>query len=132
MSLLASFMSAITILGTPAEIYVYGTQYWIIGKHRIEKNNLEIDLMIGISYIFTIYITATLFMPMFVKLEVTSAYEVMAEREILAVGMIDDGLVFRKTVRSTCSISCIVDIFNTNGKKELFVQLRSSILSSSF
>jgi hypothetical protein len=31
---------------------------------------------IGISYIFTIYLTATLFMPMFVKLEVTSAYEV--------------------------------------------------------
>ena len=30
MSLLASFMSAITILGTPAEMFVYGTQYWII------------------------------------------------------------------------------------------------------
>ncbi|CAF4417545.1 unnamed protein product, partial [Adineta steineri] len=50
MSLLASFMSAITILGTPAEIYIYGTQYWII----------------CISYIFTVYLTATLFMPMFV------------------------------------------------------------------
>ncbi len=31
---------------------------------------------LGISYIFTIYLAATLFMPMFVKLEVTSAYEV--------------------------------------------------------
>ncbi|CAF0857456.1 unnamed protein product [Adineta ricciae] len=64
MSLLASFMSAITILGTPAEIYVYGTQYWVI----------------GISYIFTVYLTATLFMPMFVKLEVTSAYEYLEKR----------------------------------------------------
>ncbi|CAF3955756.1 unnamed protein product [Rotaria sordida] len=64
MSLLASFMSAITILGTPAEVYVYGTQYWII----------------GISYIFTILLTTTLFMPMFVKLEVTSAYEYLEKR----------------------------------------------------
>ena len=30
LSLLASFLSAITLLGTPAEIYVYGTQYWLI------------------------------------------------------------------------------------------------------
>ena len=29
-SLIASFMSAITILGVPAEIYIYGTQYWLI------------------------------------------------------------------------------------------------------
>ncbi|CAF0801152.1 unnamed protein product [Rotaria sp. Silwood1] len=64
MSLLASFMSAITILGTPAEVYVYGTQYWII----------------GISYIFTILMTSTLFMPMFVKLDVTSAYEYLEKR----------------------------------------------------
>ena len=30
LSLIASFMSAITILGVPAEIYIYGTQYWLI------------------------------------------------------------------------------------------------------
>ena len=41
MSLLASFMSAITILGTPAEIYIYGTQYWIIGKSRIMKAKID-------------------------------------------------------------------------------------------
>jgi sodium-coupled monocarboxylate transporter 8/12 len=79
MSLLASFMSAITILGTPAEVYIYGTQYWIIGKNQIIKSKLKRLIHwfnIGISYIFTIYLTATLFMPMFVKLEVTSAYEV--------------------------------------------------------
>ena len=38
MSLLASFMSAITILGTPAEIYTFGTQYWIIGKDSNEQD----------------------------------------------------------------------------------------------
>ncbi|RMX41971.1 hypothetical protein pdam_00001216 [Pocillopora damicornis] len=30
LSLIASFMSAITILGVPAEIYIYSTQYWLL------------------------------------------------------------------------------------------------------
>jgi hypothetical protein len=73
-------------LGTPAEVYVYGTQYWIIGKDKIIeskcwKNKSIHWFYIGISYIFTICITATLFMPMFVKLEVTSAYEVKRKIE---------------------------------------------------
>ena len=34
-------------------------------------------ISIGISSIFTIFFTVTLFMPMFVKMDVTSAYEVM-------------------------------------------------------
>lgn len=76
MSLLASFMSAITILGTPAEIYAYGTQYWIIGKKNEERYIRTNCLCLGISYIFTIFLTSTLFMPMFIKLDVTSAYEV--------------------------------------------------------
>jgi hypothetical protein len=45
MSLLASFMSAITILGTPAEIYVYGTQYWIIGKNKMTRHKNFIHLI---------------------------------------------------------------------------------------
>ena len=58
--LLVSFMSAITLLGTPAETYQYGTMYW----------------MIGWSYFLVIPAAAYLYLPIFFKLEVTSAYEV--------------------------------------------------------
>ena len=60
LSLLASFMSAITLLGTPAEIYVYGTQYW----------------MIWLSYCFVIPLSAHMFVPVFYRLNITSVFEV--------------------------------------------------------
>lgn len=59
-SLLASFMSAITILGVPAEIYTFGTEYWFI----------------VVSYVFLFPITAHVFVPVFHGLDITSAYEV--------------------------------------------------------
>ena len=46
-----SFISAITILGTPAEIYVFGTQYW----------------MIGLSYPFVLAATAHIYFPVYFK-----------------------------------------------------------------
>ena len=61
LSLLASFMSAITLLGTPAEIYVYGTQYW----------------MVWLSYILVISLSAHLFVPVFYRLKLTSVFEVI-------------------------------------------------------
>ena len=61
MSLLASFISAITLLGTPAEMYNFGTMY----------------IWIGLSYVFTIGMAAHLYIPIFYKLKVTSAYEVI-------------------------------------------------------
>ncbi|XP_022250400.1 sodium-coupled monocarboxylate transporter 1-like [Limulus polyphemus] len=64
MSVLASFMSAITLLGTPAEVYQYGTQYW----------------MIIISYFFVIPMSAHLYLPIFYNLGLTSAYEYLERR----------------------------------------------------
>jgi len=61
LSLLASFMSAITLLGTPAEIVLYGTQYW----------------MIWISYCFVVPLSAYVFIPVFYRLELTSVFEVI-------------------------------------------------------
>ncbi|GBM82984.1 Sodium-coupled monocarboxylate transporter 1 [Araneus ventricosus] len=60
MSVLASFMSAITLLGTPVEVYRYGTQY----------------IIINIAFCLVIPATAYLYLPVFFNLGVTSAYEV--------------------------------------------------------
>ena len=61
LSILASFMSAITLLGTPAEMYNYTTIYFYI----------------GIGYLLVIAVSAHIFIPVFYKLRVTSAYEVL-------------------------------------------------------
>ena len=60
MSLLASYMSAITTLGIPSEIYKYGTM-WV---------------WFSIGHILSIWITTTLFMPVFYKLRLVSVNEV--------------------------------------------------------
>lgn len=59
-SILASFTSAISILGFSAEIYRYGTIY----------------LMITLSYPLTQGLTALIFIPLFHGLKITSAYQV--------------------------------------------------------
>ncbi|XP_013380727.1 sodium-coupled monocarboxylate transporter 1-like [Lingula anatina] len=64
MSLLASFMSAITLLGTPKEMYVYGTQY----------------LWIAFGYLLVIPVAAHIFLPIFFRLKITSAYEYLEMR----------------------------------------------------
>ncbi|XP_072045449.1 sodium-coupled monocarboxylate transporter 1-like [Amphiura filiformis] len=56
MSLLASFMSAITILGIPAEVYKNGTMWW----------------WFALSHVTSVWITVSLFMPMFYKLKLVS------------------------------------------------------------
>ena len=55
---LVSFISAITILGTPAEIYVFGTQYW----------------MIGFSYPFVVAATAHIYLPVYFKIQAKSVH----------------------------------------------------------
>ncbi|XP_041484185.1 sodium-coupled monocarboxylate transporter 1-like [Lytechinus variegatus] len=63
MSLVASFISAITVLGTPAEMYLNGPMYWLY----------------GIAFIFTGLLTS-LFLPTFYRLGVTSANEYLEKR----------------------------------------------------
>lgn len=64
MSLIASFISGITLLGTPTEIYVYGTQYMfiVIGV-----------LLMGVAMTFV-------YLPVFHDLKLTSTYEYLETR----------------------------------------------------
>ncbi|XP_036118979.1 sodium-dependent multivitamin transporter isoform X1 [Molossus molossus] len=70
LSLLATFQSAVAILGVPSEIYRFGTQYWFL----------------GCSYFLGLLIPAHIFIPIFYRLHLTSAYEYLELR-------------FNKTVR---------------------------------
>lgn len=63
-SLMASFMSAVTLLGVPSENYFYGTQF----------------LMINVAYIFGTPIAAFVFLPVFYKMQVVSVYEYLEKR----------------------------------------------------
>ncbi|KAM6964934.1 solute carrier family 5 member 6a [Aplochiton taeniatus] len=70
LSLLATFQSAVAILGAPSEIYTFGTQYWFL----------------GCSYFLGLLIPAHIFIPVFYRLRISSAYEYLELR-------------FNKTVR---------------------------------
>lgn len=60
LSLLATFQSAVAILGVPSEIYRFGTEYWFL----------------GCSYFLGLLIPAHIFIPIFYRLRLTSTYEV--------------------------------------------------------
>ncbi|XP_048841179.1 solute carrier family 5 member 6a [Brienomyrus brachyistius] len=64
LSLLATFQSAVAILGAPSEIYANGTQYWFL----------------GCSYLLGLLIPAHVFIPVFYRLRLTSAYQYLELR----------------------------------------------------
>nr|XP_046239062.1 sodium-coupled monocarboxylate transporter 1 [Scatophagus argus] len=64
MSLTASFMSGITVIGTPAEAYRFGAAFWLF----------------GISYAIMSAVSAEIFVPLFYRLGITSAYEYLEMR----------------------------------------------------
>ncbi|XP_052222776.1 sodium-dependent multivitamin transporter-like isoform X2 [Dreissena polymorpha] len=64
MSLIASYMSAITVLGIPTEMYVFGSQYWLV----------------ALSGILTYPVTCHVFLPFFHKMHLNSAYQYLEIR----------------------------------------------------
>ncbi|GFS00670.1 sodium-coupled monocarboxylate transporter [Elysia marginata] len=81
LSLLASFMSAITLLGTPAEMYNFTTVYF----------------WIGLGYFLVIAAAAHIYIPVFYKLQVTSSYEYLEKR-------------FSKGVRTAASLTFVLQM----------------------
>ncbi|XP_020839502.1 sodium-dependent multivitamin transporter [Phascolarctos cinereus] len=64
LSLLATFQSAVALLGVPAEIYRSGTEYWFL----------------GCSYLLGLLVPAHIFIPIFYRLNISSAYEYLELR----------------------------------------------------
>lgn len=60
LSVVASVLSGITMLGTPAEMYLYGTMYWFY----------------CFAFIISGIVVGCVFVPVFVRLELTSINEV--------------------------------------------------------
>ncbi|XP_015284631.1 PREDICTED: sodium-coupled monocarboxylate transporter 2 [Gekko japonicus] len=79
LSLTASFMSAVTVLGTPAEVYRYGASF----------------IIFFIAYTFVIIFTSELFLPVFYRSGITSTYEYLELR-------------FNKPVRVAATVIYIV------------------------
>ncbi|XP_076238147.1 sodium-coupled monocarboxylate transporter 1 [Calliopsis andreniformis] len=80
-SLIASFISGVTILGTPSEIYNFGTQYWIT----------------IISILFSGLVVAIVYAPVFVDLGLNSVYEYLEIR-------------FNRGVRTLVSLIFVIDV----------------------
>uniref|UniRef100_A0A2C9JMB6 Sodium-coupled monocarboxylate transporter 1 n=1 Tax=Biomphalaria glabrata TaxID=6526 RepID=A0A2C9JMB6_BIOGL len=81
LSMLASFMPAITFLGLPAEIYTYNIM----------------SVWIGLSYFFVMAVAAHVYMPIFYHLQVTSCFQYLEKR-------------FSRGVRSAASLCFVVQM----------------------
>uniref|UniRef100_A0A672G935 Sodium-dependent multivitamin transporter n=1 Tax=Salarias fasciatus TaxID=181472 RepID=A0A672G935_SALFA len=64
LSLIASFQSAVAIIGVPAEISAHGTQYWFL----------------GCAYILGLLIPAHVFIPLLYRLRLSSVYQYLELR----------------------------------------------------
>ncbi|XP_055376440.1 sodium-coupled monocarboxylate transporter 1-like isoform X2 [Condylostylus longicornis] len=80
MSLVASYISGVTVLGTPAEIYNFGTQYW----------------MIIIPIVFMGLAVSRVYLPVFSTLGLGSSYQYLEMR-------------FSSAVRSIASVMFVID-----------------------
>ncbi|XP_075061409.1 sodium-coupled monocarboxylate transporter 1 [Mixophyes fleayi] len=85
LSLTASFMSAVTVLGTPAEIYRFGAMFSIF----------------AITYTLVVVISSEVFLPVFYRLGITSTYEYLELRFNKPVRLIGTVLFIIQTILYT-------------------------------
>lgn len=85
MSVLASFVSSIAILGTPAEVYTYGFQYW----------------MQSLTNFISVPLTVWIFLPVYYNLRLTSSYEYLEKRFSFSVRMLGSTVFVVQTLLYT-------------------------------
>ncbi|XP_061524369.1 sodium-coupled monocarboxylate transporter 1 isoform X2 [Phycodurus eques] len=85
LSLTASFMSAITVLSNPAEVYRYGASI----------------VFYSLSYIMTMMVTSEVFLPVFYRLSITSTYEYLELRFSRATRLLGTILFIVQTILYT-------------------------------
>nr|XP_057933339.1 sodium-coupled monocarboxylate transporter 1 [Doryrhamphus excisus] len=85
LSLTASFMSAITVLSNPAEVYRYGGSI----------------ALYCLSYVITMVVTSEVFLPVFYRLAVTSTYEYLELRFNRATRLLGTFLFIVQTILYT-------------------------------
>lgn len=103
LSLTASFMSAVTVLGTPAEVYRFGAIFSIF----------------GVTYFFVVVISAEVFLPVFYRLGITSTYEVRGggrgEGRLACVFRLHKGLSGAATFRAPWSVCKTTKLIGPTG-----------------
>ncbi|CAH3127122.1 unnamed protein product [Porites lobata] len=87
-SVLASFVSSIAILGNPAEVYTYGFQYWF----QCFTNFISVPIM------------ALVFLPVYYNLQLTSSYEYLERRFSFSVRMLGSVVFVIQTVLYTAIV----------------------------
>ncbi|XP_067283029.1 sodium-coupled monocarboxylate transporter 1 isoform X2 [Pseudorasbora parva] len=85
LSLTASFMSAITVLGTPVEVYQYGA----------------IFILVCFSFVLMVVISSEIFLPIFYRLGITSTYEYLEMRYNKVIRLFGTVLFIIQTVLYT-------------------------------
>lgn len=85
LSLTASFMSAVTVLGTPAEVYRFGAMFSIF----------------AITYTIVVVVSSEVFLPVFYRLGITSTYEYLELRFNKVVRLIGTVLFIIQTILYT-------------------------------
>ncbi|CAH1113734.1 unnamed protein product [Psylliodes chrysocephalus] len=85
MSLAASFITAIELLGNPAELYTHGLQFW----------------MICISFILVVPLTSAFYLPVFLNLRLTSSYEYLSLRFSPSIRYLASGLYILQMILYT-------------------------------
>ncbi|XP_043529818.1 sodium-coupled monocarboxylate transporter 2-like isoform X2 [Frieseomelitta varia] len=97
MSLIASYISGITILGLPAEMYVYGTQFWSV---------VIADSFVSLTMI-------VVYLPVFYGLGITSSYELLYIPLVIYVPALAFNQVTGINLHAIAVLVCVVCIFYT-------------------